>query len=64
MTVKELKEELNKFNDNLVVMIPNTDYYAGDDMFPDRTPTHVSQGVNELDGAVFIEYWEEDEDDE
>lgn len=62
MTVKELKEKLSQFNDNLIVMIPNTDYYAGDSRFPDRTPTHVSQGINEFDGAVFIEHWEEDED--
>ena len=46
MTVKELKEVLEKFDDNLLVIMPNPDYYS---------PilyvgiTNVSQGVNELD---------------
>ena len=62
MTVKELKEKLNKFDDNLLVMIPNRDYHLEFDEFPDIVATNVSQGVNEADGAIFIEHWEEDDD--
>lgn len=61
MTVKELKEKLDKFDDNLIVMVPNKDYYLGDPSFPDVVAKHVCQGVNEADGVVFIEgSWEED----
>ena len=53
MTVKELKEKLNKFDDNLIVM-------ACTDMggfFPIR---NVSQGFNEADGCVFLDDYEEE----
>lgn len=64
MTVKELKEKLNKFDDHLIVMIPNKDYYSGDSLFPDTPAIHISQGFNEADGCIFIDdYEEEDEDD-
>lgn len=62
MTVKELREKLNKFDDNLIVMIPNRDYHLEFDAFPDIVATNVSQGVNEADGAIFIECWEEDDE--
>ena len=54
MTVKELKEKLTKFDDNLTVfaMIDMGGY------FPIR---NVSQGVNELDGCVFLDDYEEDD---
>ena len=60
MTVKELKEKLEQFPDNCIVMIPNQDWYLG------STPTwympavNVARGVNEEDGCVFISYIEED----
>lgn len=61
MTVKELKEKLNQFDDRLLVMIPNIDWH------PDRCPVafvsamNVAQGCNEADGCVFIDnYVEED----
>lgn len=55
MTVKQLKEELNKFPDNCIVIISD-----GNDYLP---ATHVSIGCNELDGCVFIDDYEEDEED-
>lgn len=55
MTVKELKEELNQFSDNLIVMIPS------DNMVGYTTATNVSQGVNESDTCIFIDDYEEDD---
>ena len=58
MTVKELKEKLEKFDDHLIVMIPNEKNFVG------YVVAHnVSQGVNEFDGAVFIDDYVEDDDD-
>lgn len=57
MTVKELKEKLNKFDDNLIVMVPNLDW---DSYVP---VTSVTRGVNEHDGCVFIDDYVEDVDD-
>ena len=61
MTVKELKEKLNEFNDNLIVMIPNRNWnpYGSPE---DVVAKNVSQGVNEFDGAVFIDEYEEDDE--
>ena len=59
MTVKELKEKLEQFDDDLLVMIPNQDYgYSSLQFTPAK---NVSQGVNEYDGAIFIDDYEEDE---
>jgi hypothetical protein len=56
MTIKELKEKLDQFPDNLIVMIPNNDY-------PWSAPAmNVSRGCNEADGCVFIYSYEEDEE--
>ena len=53
MTVKELKDKLNEFDDNLVVLIPNSMGYI--------SAKNIAQGVNEFDGCVFIDdYVEED----
>ena len=55
MTVKELKEKLNQFDDNLIVM-------ASTDMggfFPIK---YVSRGFNELDGCIILDDYEEDDD--
>lgn len=61
MTVKELKEKLNQFNDNLIVMIPNMDWTPFNNQFECVPATSVTQGVNEFDGAIFIDnYTEED----
>ena len=53
MTVKELKEKLNEFDDNLGVMIPSDE--------PSYVPAlTVSRGINELDGCIFISDYIED----
>ena len=41
MTVKELKEKLEQFDDNFIVIIPNKDYYLEDSAFPDVVAKHV-----------------------
>ena len=64
MTVKELKEKLNDFNDNFIVMIPNADWHPYS-LMPHNVPvTNVSRGVNEADGCVFLDYYVEDDEDE
>lgn len=59
MTVKELKEKLEQFPENCVVLIP--DEYSPIGYTP---ATHIAKGVNEADGCVFLTDYEEDEDDE
>ena len=60
MTVKELKERLNEFPDNLIVMIPDPSWRPDKHWFPYIPATSVSMGVNETDGCVFIDDYEED----
>lgn len=64
MTVKELRETLNSFHDNCIVMIPKYDQFlvVEDDgyVFQYTEVDSVSQGVNELDGIVFLEGPDED----
>ena len=55
MTVKELKEKLNKFDETLKVVIPDPD-----DICRSVIANTVYQGINEFDGCLFIEYLEED----
>lgn len=59
MTVKELKEKLNQFDDDLVVMIPNMDWTPYGKQFHSVPATNVARGVNECDGCVFIDDYEE-----
>lgn len=59
MTVGELKEKLNQFSDDLIVMIPNSDFHHAP--FFSVPATNVSSGVNEMDGCVFIDNYEEDD---
>ena len=64
MTVKELKEKLEQFDDNLIVMIPNRNW---EDPYEDpwqkyNIPArHVSQGINEFDSCLFIDDYEEED---
>lgn len=53
MTVKELKDQLNKFDDRLIVMIPSFNGVMG------YSPLdHLAQGVNETDGCLFLDEYE------
>ena len=58
MTVKELKEKLEQFPDNLIVIIPNSDLRRIH--FWSIPATSVTRGVNEEDGCVFINSYEEE----
>lgn len=61
MIVKELKEKLEHFPENYVVLIPNQNLYK------DRNPPfytqaeNVSKGMNETDGCVIIDDYVEEE---
>ena len=63
MTVRELIEKLEQFDDNLIVLIPNAGwnpYSIEPTMIP---ATSVAMGANEFDGYVIIDDYEEDEDE-
>lgn len=62
MTVKELKELLSQFDDNLLVMIPNRCWNPMKGNFLDVVASNVTRGVNEFDGCIFIDDYEEDEE--
>lgn len=65
MTVKELREMLNKFHDNCIVVVPNIDYDPNQSGSLQWTVAlNVTQGCNELDGIVFIDDYVEDDEDE
>ena len=63
MTVKELKEKLEQFPENCIVLI-NADEETRrcHDGFPYIEATHVGRGLNELDGCVIIDDYVEDKD--
>lgn len=64
MTVKELKERLNKFHDNCIVVIPNINWDPTKKNMPDYVVAlNVTQGCNEFDGLVFIDDYVEDDDE-
>ena len=56
MTVRELKEKLNEFDDTLTVM-------AIDNMYGFFQVLNVTKGVNECDGCLFLDGYEEDKDE-
>lgn len=58
MTVKELKEKLERFPENCIVMIPDSESPIGY-----TSATHIARGSNEADGCVFICDYVEDDDD-
>lgn len=60
MTVKELREKLFEFSDNLIVMIPNIDWNPYGNEPECVVARNVARGVNEADGCVFIDDYEED----
>ena len=55
MTVKELKETLNQFDDNLIIMIPNVNWTPYNHSFQYIPAGSVTQGFNEIDRLVFID---------
>ena len=63
MTVRELKEKLEQFDDDLIVMIPDANWTPDKSWFPFVCATGVARGVNEDDGCLFIDDYMEDEDD-
>lgn len=63
MTVRELKEKLEKFDDNLIVMIPDANWTPDKNWLPYVCATGVARGVNEEDGYLFIDDYTEDEDE-
>ena len=54
MTIKELKEKLEQFDDRLIV-------FAITDMGGYFPILNVSQGFNEADGCLFLDGYEEDD---
>ena len=61
MTVKELIEKLSQFPDDLIVMIPNIDWNPFNKKPQDVPAKHIARGLNEADGCIFIDDYEEDE---
>lgn len=53
LTIKELKEILSAFDDRLFVFSVDGEGYS--------PVIHVSQGVNEADGFIFLDHYEDDE---
>lgn len=52
MTVKELKEKLDRFDDRLLVYFPVGEGYS--------LLEHIYQGCNEADGCLFLDDYEEE----
>lgn len=63
MTVKELKERLNQFHDNCIVLVPNQNLYRLNGAKDYVVALNVTQGVNEFDRLVFIDDYVEDDED-
>jgi hypothetical protein len=62
MTVKELKEMLNQFDDNCIVVVPKIDWEKFG-LLDYEVAENVAIGINEFDNVVFIDGSVEDEDD-
>lgn len=57
--VKELKEKLDQFPDNMIVLVAYWDPYS---LQYDYLPvTNIFRGVNEADRCVFIDAYEEED---
>ena len=55
MTVKELKEKLNLFPDDFIVMIPNCDLHMSQNPIWYVPAANVASGCNEADRCIFID---------
>ena len=64
MTVRELKEKLEQFPENCVVLVPNENLYMDRNALFYVVAKNVARGVNEMDGCVIIDDYVEDEEDE
>lgn len=64
MTVKELKEKLEQFPESDIVLIPNPNWNPYGRIPSDVPVTLVIKGGNEYDGCVFLDCYEEDEDED
>lgn len=51
MTVKELRERLEGFPDNLIVFVPDDLGFS--------PLLHIAQGVNEADRCLFLDFCED-----
>ena len=60
MTVKELKEKLNQFSEDLMVFVPNSDLHRLPHPVWYVEANCVAQGINEFDGCLYICEAEED----
>ena len=61
MTVKELREKLSEFDDNLIVTVPNIEWSPYNDELPYEFATNCSRGINEAEGYIFIGWYNEDQ---
>ena len=55
MTVKELKEKLEQFPDDLKIFVPNITYVILEDAPDIVLAQSVYRGVNEYDGCLIID---------
>lgn len=53
MTVKEFIEQLQKFDENLIIAIPNSDR-DGDNSYPYVFDIGVTRGVSERDHCLYL----------
>ena len=60
MTVKELRRKLCEFDDNAIVLIPNSGLYRFSSPIWYVPAFTVTRGINELDGYVFIDSFDEE----
>ena len=63
MTVRELKEKLEQFDDRLIVMVPDANWTPYNNRLPYVCATGIARGVNEADGCLFIDDYVEGEDE-
>ena len=61
MTVRELKEKLEQFPENCVVLVPNENLYMDRNALFYVVAKNVARGVNEMDGCVIIDDYVEDD---
>lgn len=64
MTVKKLKEKLEQFPDNYIVIVSaDWETRKRNNGFPFAEAVNVTKGFNELDGTVLIDDYVEEDDE-